>query len=57
MPDSARLVTREYEDLYAGGKDKHRKMISLTQKELALNWLFTGLYAVFMVGALVFWLM
>jgi hypothetical protein len=51
LPDSARLVTREYEELYApakGGKPAPR--IGMTQRELALNWIFIGLYVVFGAG-------
>lgn len=50
MPDSARLVTREYEDLYVPGGGG--KPIGMTRRELALNWIFTALYMVFAVGIL-----
>jgi hypothetical protein len=51
LPDSARLVTREYQELYApatSGKSVTR--IGMTQRELALNWIFIGLYLVFGAG-------
>jgi hypothetical protein len=51
MPDSARLVTREYQDLYMTAKDrKPSQRIGMTKRELGLNWIFTALYAVFVIG-------
>lgn len=51
LPDSARLITREYEDLYsspAGARSSQR--VSMTQRELLLNGVITGLYFAFGVG-------
>jgi hypothetical protein len=51
LPDSAQLVTREYQELYAlpkGGKSAIR--IGMTHRELALNWIFIGLYLVLGAG-------
>jgi hypothetical protein len=57
MPDSARLVTREYEDLYVAAKEhKPTKRVGMTKQEIALNWVFTGLYTVFAMGILWHWL-
>jgi hypothetical protein len=51
MPDSAKLVTREYQDLYVAAKDrKPSEQIGMTKRELALNWVFAGLYVAFAVG-------
>ena len=51
IPDSAQLVTREYQELYAPAKSGKRvTRIGMTQRELALNWIFIGLYLVFGVG-------
>jgi hypothetical protein len=51
IPDSAQLVTREYQELYALPKTgKHATRIGMTQRELALNWIFIGLYLVFGAG-------
>jgi hypothetical protein len=51
LPDSARLVTREYQEFYVTtGSTKSSKRIGMTQRELALNWIFTGLYAAFGLG-------
>jgi len=48
MPGSARLVAREYQDLYVSAKDrKPSERIGMTKCELVLNWIFTGLYAAF----------
>lgn len=47
MPESARLFTREYQELIVQGKDKKEKSeprVGLTSRELALNWVFMGLY-------------
>jgi hypothetical protein len=51
IPDSARLVTREYQELYAPARNgKHVTRIGMTQRELALNWIFIGLYLTFGAG-------
>ena len=51
MPDSAKLVTREYQDLYVAAKDrKPSERIGMTKRELALKWVFAGLYVAFAVG-------
>jgi hypothetical protein len=53
MEDSARLITREYEELYLARKDyPPAKRLGMTERELALNWLFTVLYAAFGLGIL-----
>ncbi|HOU14418.1 MAG TPA: hypothetical protein PKZ84_15025 [Anaerolineae bacterium] len=53
-PDSAKLITREYEDLYLAAKRrKPSKRIGMTQRELALNWVLTGLYIIFAAGLIV----
>ena len=48
MPDSARLITREYQDLFVTAEPAQQ--IGMTKRELALNWIFTGLYVLFAVG-------
>jgi hypothetical protein len=54
MPDSAQLVSREYQELYLEAKHRRASQrIGMTKRELALNWVFTGLYAVFAVGVVV----
>jgi hypothetical protein len=54
MPDSAQLVTREYEDLYVAAKEKSpSEQIGMTERELALNWVFTGLYVAFAAGIVI----
>ena len=51
LPDSAQLVTREYQELYASAKSgKSSTRIGMTQRELALIWIFVGLYIVFGTG-------
>ena len=55
LPGSARLVTREYEDLYGGGRPKAQK-VGMTRRELVLVWIFVGLYVAFMVGIVLSWL-
>lgn len=45
MPDSNRLLTKEYNDMYAPQRDK--ASIGLTRYEIGLTWLFTFVYAVF----------
>jgi hypothetical protein len=54
MPDSAQLVTREYEDLYVAAKEKSpSEQIGMTERELALNWVFTVLYVAFAAGIII----
>ena len=54
LPDSSRLVTREYQELYLDAKNKpFRQKIGMTSRELALNWIFTVIYLSFAVGILV----
>lgn len=56
IPGSARLVTREYEDLYVAAKGlKLTKRIGMTKRKLAPNLVFTGLYAAFTIGVLWNW--
>jgi hypothetical protein len=58
MPDSAKLVTREYNELYVAAKDdRPSKQIGMTKRELALNWVFLGLYLAFAIGIVWFWLL
>jgi hypothetical protein len=58
MPDSARLVTREYQDLYIAAKDrKPSERIGMTKHELVLSWIFTGLYIAFATGVVWNWLL
>ena len=53
IPGSAQLVTREYQSLYATAKErKPAKQIGMTKRELALSWIFAGLYAAFAAGIL-----
>jgi hypothetical protein len=57
MPGSARLVTREYEELYAGTEAwKPSQRIGMTKLELALNWVFTALYVAFALAIVGYWL-
>lgn len=57
IPGSAQLITREYQDLYvAVEKGKSTKRIGMTRLELALNWIFTGLYVAFAIGLALNWL-
>lgn len=48
MPDLARLITQEYQDLYVTAEPA--RQIGMTKRELALNWIFTGLYVLFAAG-------
>lgn len=51
LPESSRLVTREYQELYIEAKGKPLSaQIGMTKRELALNWVFTGMYVAFAVG-------
>lgn len=51
MPDSAKLITREYQDLYVSApKAPAKRRLSMTQRELTLNWIITGVYAAFGIG-------
>lgn len=54
-PDSARLVTQEYEEFYAV-EARSVKRIGMTKLERRLNWVFTGLYVAFAVGIALNWL-
>jgi len=57
MPDSAQLVTREYQELYLNAAErKPSQRIGMTKREVALNWVFTGLYGTFAIGILCSWL-
>jgi hypothetical protein len=50
LPNTTKLVTREYQDLYVNVKKKSfSHKIGMTQRELALNWVFTVLYITFAV--------
>jgi hypothetical protein len=51
--DSARLVTREYEELYGGGKKaRGANVLGMTKHEVALNDVFIGLYLAVAIGML-----
>jgi hypothetical protein len=54
-PDSARLVTQEYEEFYAV-EARSVKRIGMTKLERRLNWVFTSLYVAFAVGITLNWL-
>jgi len=54
MPDSAKLVTREYDELYMSHRKEHK--LGMTEKELLLNWVLTALYTIFIAGILYSWL-
>lgn len=57
MPDSARLVTREFEELYAGTEEwKPSQRIGMTKLELALNWVFIALYVALALAIVGYWL-
>jgi len=45
LPDSSRLITLEYQELYQG-----EKKIGMTPRELILNSVFIALYAIFALG-------
>jgi hypothetical protein len=54
MPDSSQLITREYQELYLDVEDKPpRDRIGMTERELALNWVFTSLYVIFAAGIVI----
>ena len=54
LPDSAKLVTREYQELYLEAKDKPiAQKIGMTSREIILNWVFTSLYFTFAIGIVV----
>lgn len=54
LPESARLVTREYQQLYLDVQDKpFAQKIGMTKRELALNWIFTSLYFTFAIGIVI----
>lgn len=52
VPELAKLITREYEELYLGIEEQrdNRHQLGMTRQEIMLNWVFTGLYAIFAVG-------
>jgi len=52
IPDSAQLITQEYQDLYAAATGDHKpaQRIGMTKREVALNWVFTALYTAFAIG-------
>jgi hypothetical protein len=51
MPDSAKLITREYQDLYVlAAKTQSKQRLSMTQRELTLNGIIMGVYAAFGAG-------
>jgi len=56
-PDTAQLFSREYQELILGGVDRNAKpkaKIGLTSRELALNWVFTGLYGLLGVAIVIY---
>ena len=54
MPDSPHLITREYQELYLDAKHKKStERIGMTRRELALNYIFSGLYVAFALGIFV----
>ena len=57
-PESAKLITREYEDLYVQTKEvgSARQQIGMTERELILNTIFIALYGAFAIGILLTWI-
>jgi hypothetical protein len=54
LPEPARLVTREYQDLYLTASTRSpMRRLGMTRRELALNAVFMVLYGLFAVGLLV----
>ena len=49
-PDSTKLITREYQELYVSAQGQVAGRIGMTQRELVLIWLFTALYVAFGAG-------
>ncbi|MFC2036911.1 hypothetical protein ACFLYD_02925 [Chloroflexota bacterium] len=57
MPNSAKLVTQEYEDLYKGAEGRPpSQRIGMTKRELAFNLVFILLYIALAAGVLWNWL-
>ncbi len=52
IPESSRLVTREYQEFYGEKKKASSVQIGMTKRELVLNWVFTVLYIAFAVGVI-----
>lgn len=51
LPEPARLVSREYQELYLTASTRPRmRRLGMTRRELALNAIFMTLYAFFAVG-------
>jgi len=54
IPDSTQLLTREYQELYLKVKGrKASQRIGMTERELLLNAIFMGLYAIFGLGIII----
>ena len=51
LPESERLITREYNDLYGGDPSKP-KQLGVTTHERRLTRFLSALYVVFILGAL-----
>jgi hypothetical protein len=47
MPESTKLITHEYQELYVSQHSKKIKTVGLTRYEVSLTWLFTLLFVVF----------
>jgi hypothetical protein len=54
IPDSARLVSREYNELYK--TERPGRKLSTTKLLVILNWMLSGLYVAFAVGLVWYWL-
>lgn len=53
LPEPARLVTREYQELYLSASTRSpMRRLGMTRRELALNAVFMALYGLFAVGLL-----
>ena len=50
LPESERLITREYNELYGGGQPDKSKLIHMTGRERTLTTIFMVLYVVFALG-------
>jgi hypothetical protein len=55
LPGSSRLITKEYEALYA--PQPGRRALGLSQYERQLTWIFSGAYALFAVVVVVGWVL
>lgn len=54
LPDSAQLITREYQELYLEVKGrKASQRVGMTERELLLNAIFMGLYTIFGLGIVI----